>query len=123
MKVHGLLLSMLAEKKNTIIKNSKEQILGDARTEIAEKVLMKFNGSAAAYVNHAAAQKQSLPSEQVIRNIIHEYHSKENVSTCWITNTLSCSESINQTVKAKRKNGINGYVQDFSVTFSYFKNL
>ncbi|CAF0973126.1 unnamed protein product [Brachionus calyciflorus] len=110
-----VVVNVCREKEHDHKENSKVQIRGDARTEIAEKVLLKFNGSAAAYVNHAAAQKQSLPSEQVIRNIIHEYHSKENVSTCWITNTLSCSESINQTVKAKRKNGINGYVQDFSL--------
>ncbi|CAF1096206.1 unnamed protein product [Brachionus calyciflorus] len=103
----------------------KVQIRGEERLNIAKKVMSECNGSAIAFVDKLAATgEKNLPSEHVIRNVIHEYVNKEMVSTCWITNLLHSADSAEHFLKSTRKkDGINGYVQNFEIHKNFSLNL
>ena len=72
------------------------QIRGKDRIEVAEEVLLRFKGSAKAYVEEKRSTHNVNLSQDVVRKVVNEYVNGEMVSTCW-------------------KKKINGFVKQFEV--------
>ena len=88
------------------------KIRGEDRVEVAEEVLLRFKGSATAYVDEKSSTHNVNLSQDVVHKVVNEYVNGEMVSTCWIINMLHAIDMAEETIIGKK---INGFVQQFKV--------
>lgn len=110
-------INRIGDHEHDLQKKPKKQLRGETRSKTVNDVRLNFNGSADAYVKHLASNGvENLPTKEAIRKAVSEVMNEEMVSTCWITNLFHSADSQKAHIKSsKKKNGIDGYVQQFEV--------